>query len=131
MGEHRVNIGVMALPELKRELQEQARSEGRTASNLSERLLAWAMKQIRRAGDSQTLLEWTARPAGRREKKRARRGQSGRGIYHEVTVPAEDFARIARRLAERPHEGAHEQRPAVSKEDEARHPGRPRRRAHS
>ena len=131
MGEHRVNIGVMAPRELKRELQEQARCEGRTTSNLSERLLAWAMKQVRLAGDSQTLLDWSARPAGRGRGSRTGRANRSRGIYHEVTVPAEDFARMAREMAERPHEGGHEQRPAVSQEDEARHPGRPRRRAHS
>jgi hypothetical protein len=126
MKEQRVNIGVMGLPWLKRALQEQARREGRTTSNLAERLLIWSMRQLRGAGDSQTLVEWDARPGS----KKGRRG-GAEGIYHEVTSQAEDFARAAREMGERPHEGAHEQRPTVSKEDAARHPGRPRRRAHS
>ena len=126
MSEQRVNIGVMGLPWLKRALQEQARREGRTTSNLAERLLIWSIKQLRAAGDSQTLVEWEASPEGKKGKK-----VNARGIYQEVTEQAEDFARVAREMAERPHEGAHEQRPTVSKEDAARHPGRPRRRAHS
>jgi hypothetical protein len=126
MKEQRVNIGVMGLPWLKRALQDQARREGRTTSNLAERLLIWSMRQLRAAGDSQTLAEWEARPGSRKGRK-----VNARGIYQEVTEQAEDFARAAREMAERPHEGAHEQRPTVSKEDAARHPGRPRRRAHS
>jgi hypothetical protein len=126
MGEQRVNIGVMGRPGLKRALQEQAQREGRTTSNLAERLLLWSMKQLRMAGDSQTLVEWTAKPAGGKE-----RPIKPRGIYQQVTEQAEDFARAAREMGERPHEGAHEQRPTVSQEDAARHPGRPRRRAHS
>jgi hypothetical protein len=126
MREQRVNIGVMGLPWLKRALQNQARREGRTTSNLAERLLIWSMAQLRAAGDSQTLVEWDARPGS----KKGRRGGE-RGIYQQVIDQAEDFARAAREMAERPHEGANEQRPTVSKEDAARHPGRPRRRAHS
>ena len=126
MSEPRVNIGVMGLPELKRALQEQARKEGRTTSNLAERLLIWSMKQLRNAGDSQTLMGCEVRPEGKKG-----RSIDSRGIYHDVTKQAEDFARAAREMAERPHEGAHEQRPTVSKEDAARHSGRPRRRAHS
>jgi hypothetical protein len=130
MSELRVNIGVMGLPELKQALQEQARREGRTVSNLSERLLIWAMRQMERAGDSQTLVGWEARPRGRRRDDLAEAKGRGRGIYQQVTTQAEDFARTARDMAERPHEGANEQRPAVSRK-EARHPGRPRRGAHS
>lgn len=130
MSEQRVNIGVMGLPGLKRALQDQARREGRTTSNLAERLLIWSMKQLRNAGDSQTLMEWEARADGKKGRSKGRPIDM-RGIYHEVTEQAEDFARAAREMAERPHEGAHEQRPTVSKEDAARHPGRPRRRAHS
>jgi hypothetical protein len=130
MSELRVNIGVMSLPELKRALQEQAQREGRTISNLSERLLTWAMRQLERAGDSQALVNWEARPPGKRRTGVAEAKGGGRCIYQQVTRQAEDFARTARKMAERPHEGANEQRASVSKK-EARHTGRPRRRAHS
>ena len=126
MREQRVNIGVMGAPWLKRALQDHARREGRTTSNLTERLLIWSVRQLRVAGDSQTLVEWDARPGGKKGRK-----AGAPGSYQEVTEQAEDFARAAREMAERPHEGAHEQRPTVSEEDAARHPGRPRRRAHS
>jgi hypothetical protein len=130
MRELRVNIGVMGLPELKRALQEQARREGRTVSNLSERLLTWAMKQMERAGDSQTLVNWEAQPPGKRRSGAADPKNGGLGTYQEVTKQAEDFARTAREMAERPHEGGHEKGSTVSSE-KARHAGRPRRRAHS
>lgn len=68
MGEQRITIGVMALPELKKALERQAKIEGRSTSNLSERLLAWAVEQIALAGDSNTLVSWEARP--RRGKSR-------------------------------------------------------------
>jgi len=126
MREQRVNIGVMGFPGLKRALQEQARREGRTTSNLAERLLVWSMKQLRVVGDSQTLMACEVRREGKKGRK-----LNPKGMYQEVTLQAEDFARVAREVAERPHEGAHEQRPTVSKEDAASHPGRPRRRAHS
>lgn len=56
MGEKRVNVGVMARPELKAKLQRQAAVEGRTVSQLAERLLGWAMDRLAEVGDSQNLV---------------------------------------------------------------------------
>jgi hypothetical protein len=70
MGEQRVTIGVMAAPGLKESLERQAKSEGRTLSNLAERLLAWSYEQLVEAGDSNTLTNWEAAPRKGRIKKR-------------------------------------------------------------
>lgn len=67
MGEHRQTVGVMAVPELKRALEQQAKIEGRSTSNLCERLLEWALQQLENAGDSQTLVKWKAAPKGTAE----------------------------------------------------------------
>lgn len=47
-------------PEIKEILERQAKHEGRTLSNLCDRLLSWSSKYLDEAGDSQALLTWEA-----------------------------------------------------------------------
>jgi hypothetical protein len=128
MGEAKVNAGVKIPPDLKAALERQATREDKTLSKLCEVLLGWAYQQLQIAGNSFVLKSWEAQPPG--AAPGALSGERS-GIYQEITSQAEGFARAARGVAERPHEGGHEQRLGVSKKDAARHSGRPRRRAHS
>lgn len=130
MGEAKVNAGVKIPPSLKAALERQAAREDKTLSKLCEVLIGWAFEQLQIAGNSFVLKSWQARPAASPSAGEAP-GPSRHGTYQEVTTQAESFARAARDVAERPHEGAHEQRLAVSQKDAARQSGRPRRRAHS
>jgi hypothetical protein len=60
MGEQKINIGVMGAPALKDAIERQADIEGRSVSNLCERLLKWAMGQLEVAGgDSHKLITQT------------------------------------------------------------------------
>jgi hypothetical protein len=127
MGEAKVNAGVKIAPDLKAALERQAEREDKTLSKLCEVLLGWAYQQLQIAGNSFVLKSWEAAPPAAGRDAASPRS----GIYQQVTSQAEGFARAARDVAERPHEGGHEQRLGVSEKDAARHSGRPRRRAHS
>lgn len=131
MGEAKVNAGVKIPPDLKAALERQAAREDKTLSKLCEVLLGWAYQQLQIAGNSYELKTWEAQPSPASRPAEAASATAGSGIYQEVTNQAEGFARAARGMAERPHEGGHEQRLGVSEKDAARHSGRPRRRAHS
>jgi hypothetical protein len=86
MGEQRQTIGVMALPELKKALERQAKEEGRSASNLCERLLQWAFEQMVEAGDSNALMNWEARPKRPRSTRISRETQEHLYIALETIV---------------------------------------------
>jgi hypothetical protein len=123
MGEAKVNVGVKIPPAVKAALERQAAREDKTLSKLCEVLLSWAHEQIQIAGNSFVLKTWEAQPPPS--------AASGRpGIYQQVTEQAEEFARAARHVAERPHEGGHGQRHVSSEKDASRQSGRSRRRAH-
>ncbi|HVB35395.1 MAG TPA: hypothetical protein VNJ52_13625 [Patescibacteria group bacterium] len=131
MGEAKVNAGVKIPPDLKAALERQAAREDKTLSKLCEVLLSWAYQQLQIAGNSFSLKSWEAQPPLSASAVEPTAAGTRSGTYQQVTTQAEGFARAARGMAERPHEGGHEQRLAVSEKDAARHSGRPRRRAHS
>lgn len=129
MTEHRVNIGVMGLPSLKHALQKHARREGRTTSNLAERLLVWAVRELQRAGDSQILLRWQAQPPGSRKAPFSGLPDPGLGIDQKVKRRPAILTLSARDLAEGPADGNQGSTSRASQEV-ARHSRRPRRREH-
>lgn len=57
----KIYLNLYISPEVKEFLEEQAEREGRPLSNLCDRLLNWSAKFLRKARDSQYLLEWDAR----------------------------------------------------------------------
>jgi hypothetical protein len=61
-------------PNVKQALEQHAVREDRTLSNLCDRLLGWSAKWMERAGDSHTLMAWTASPrAGHANRRPTRR----------------------------------------------------------
>lgn len=55
-------LNLYVAPEVKAKLEEHAEMEGRTLSNLCDRLLAWSIKHLDQAGDSHTLMTWRCSP---------------------------------------------------------------------
>ena len=62
MGTKKTYLNLYASPDVKDVLHQQAEREDRALSNLCERLLAWSAEWLALAGDSQTLMDWEARP---------------------------------------------------------------------
>jgi hypothetical protein len=62
VGTKKTYLNLYASPDVKDALQRYAEREDRALSNLCERLLAWSAEWLALAGDSQTLMNWQARP---------------------------------------------------------------------
>ena len=62
VGTKKTYLNLYASPDVKDSLQRQAEREDRALSNLCERLLAWSAEWLALAGDSQTLMNWEAKP---------------------------------------------------------------------
>ncbi len=56
--EKKTYLNLYISPSVKGLLEKHARVEGRTLSNLTDRLLSWSARWLEEAGDSQTLLGW-------------------------------------------------------------------------
>ncbi|MGH9685258.1 MAG: hypothetical protein ACRD4S_16810 [Candidatus Acidiferrales bacterium] len=85
----------MTKPELKRQLEERAKAEGRTTSNLSERLLQWAYEQLVVAGDSYTLLSWKAS----RDSNQVERQTAIERAAYEAAKPSREQKKTARKVS--------------------------------
>lgn len=68
--EKKTYLNLYISPSAKELLEKHAKNEGRTLSNLCDRLLSWTAKWLEEAGDSQALMNWEASPRTRHPSKR-------------------------------------------------------------
>ena len=61
MDSKKTYLNLYVSPEVKKALEKQAKFEGRTLSNLCDRLLSWSARCLVEAGDSQALMAWEPR----------------------------------------------------------------------
>jgi hypothetical protein len=66
----KVPLSIYLGPAVKQAIRAHARREGRSPSNLCDRLLEWSVKFLEQAGDSNALMSWECHRGGQRKASR-------------------------------------------------------------